>query len=407
MKLFELNFYKNFMILWILAYLSLSLQLKFNETNYYIYQDDASSKFGTAMKYCAAQQLLYIGDPEYQKENGNGAVFVYSWDMSNSAFKLYQIVYPNGNENKRSYNFGQAVTFMSDCQTIFISSYDGIEIFKKTNRELYSPSGMITNTENFGKTLEFDDEANSILATDEDSVYQIKVDFNQLIEWQKIFTCSDLILFSQYTPDRRYYIQCTADENFTVNIFEFNEANDLKLQNYTAQGEFFRVCQSNNNLAVIYRNDYAYLLRNENRKWIEYASAKIGFYPAKLYYPFDTVFEAKDNISTYNFYQLVGSKVGQKQSIKLCDNNIRIINSYFLDNDDLMTSCEGNKSIIILLITLTPTNMSMKNEVYYVLTVCTFLLFIGYFYLFFGPQLQKIWKKMKKISKKKFNFKKS
>ena len=391
------------MILWILVCLSASIQLKFNETNYYIHQDGASSKFGTSMKYCSTQQLLYIGDPEYQNGGGNGAVFVYSWDMSNSIFKLYQIVYPNGNKNKRSFNFGQAITFISDCQTLFVSSYDGIEIFKKTNTELYSPNGMITNTENFGKTLEFDDEANSIIATDANSVYQIKVDFNKLIEWQRIYTCEESILFVQYTPDRRYYLQCTLDDQFTVHIFEFNETKDLNLQNYTAKGEFFRVCQSNNNLAVIYRNGYAYLLKNENKNWIEYASAKIGFYPAKLYYPFDTVFEAKDNISTYNFYQLVGNKVGKKESIKLCDGNIRIINSFFLDTDDLLTSCEGNRSIITLLVSLTPADTSMKNGVYYSMTILSILLFAFYFALIFEPLFQSIRRNIKNNRKNKRN----
>lgn len=384
------------MLLYVLTYITKSLQLNFNETNYYIHQNGASSKFGTSMKYCSNQQLLFIGDPEYQEGNGRGAVFIYSWNMFISKFRLFQIIYPNGNKDKRSDNFGQAVTFTGDCQTLFISSYDGIEVFKKTNTQLYFPIDMITNAENLGKTLEFDDEANSIIATDEDSVYQIKVDYNQPIKWFKKFTCLDSVLFSQYTPDRRYYIQCSHDINHTVHIFEFNEKKDLNLQDYETKGEFFRVCQSDNNLAVIYRNNYVFLLKNENRSWIEYSSVKIGFYPAKLYYPFDTLFEAKDNISTYIFYQLVGQKVAKKQTLKLCDGNIRIVNSYFLDTEDLLTSCEGQKSITTLFVSLTPTEMTMKNGVYYAMTIFFILLFLTYFYLFFIDIFAKFFEIVKK-----------
>ncbi|KAK8889813.1 hypothetical protein M9Y10_034567 [Tritrichomonas musculus] len=384
------------MLLYVLTYITKSLQLNFNETNYYIHQNGASSKFGTSMKYCSNQQLLFIGDPEYQEGNGRGAVFIYSWNMFISKFRLFQIIYPNGNKDKRSDNFGQAVTFTGDCQTLFISSYDGIEVFKKTNTQLYFPIDMITNAENLGKTLEFDDEANSIIATDEDSVYQIKVDYNQPIKWFKKFTCLDSVLFSQYTPDRRYYIQCSHDINHTVHIFEFNEKKDLNLQDYETKGEFFRVCQSDNNLAVIYRNNYVFLLKNENRSWIEYSSVKIGFYPAKLYYPFDTLFEAKDNISTYIFYQLVGQKVAKKQTLKLCDGNVRIVNSYFLDTEDLLTSCEGQKSITTLFVSLTPTEMTMKNGVYYAMTIFFILLFLTYFYLFFIDIFAKFFEIVKK-----------
>ncbi|OHT04704.1 hypothetical protein TRFO_27707 [Tritrichomonas foetus] len=375
--------------------------MKNNSIKYTIHQANSSDSFGISMGFCKKNQILFIGDTDYSNGQIKGAVFAYKWVASEMSFKLHQIIGPENSIFRNSIGFGLAITLTSNCNTIFISSEDGVQVFELNNSMYYQQSSdyPIIHTDNFGKTLFYDHASDSLLATDDTTLYQINfANLRNIII--PIFACNTTISNVQFLSDRYYYLQCHHQSY--VNVFTFNENNILTKQDYNIDGEYFVICPFNTNLSLIYQ-DSTFYLQNWIGFWNIYQNWTVKDNVSQIFFPNRFVFACIDDTDKLNSYQLQSDIVVEEQSIHLCGTTSNLINHYFISDEEMLTICKGLHSVNCTVIELTGPSSKMYSEVTMIFAAFTGTFFIFwnvYFIIFFVNKMKQIMKNEAKNSNK-------